>query len=244
MLKKIVIFSLIYMFYLSSNIYSLTLNEAIKKSLLNYPGYKIKEYDVTLGRINLKLSYSNFYPQLSSNVIGSENYDDLRGTNGSITADLNYNLFSGFRDIIDVSINRLHLHLSEFIYEDYRRYIIMNVSNTYYDILRASEILKSYKNLVESSKIALDIAKSRYEVGRIRQVEYLQAEVDFNRMKYEYELNMQNLRNLFISLSTFTGEVYDINTELETYFEDVKVNDVGFYINKGMDNNVDVVTSI
>lgn len=243
MLKKIVIFSLIYIFYLSSNIYTLTLDEAIKKSLLNYPGYKVKEYDVTLGRINLKLSYSNFYPQLSSNLTGYENYDDLKGTHSSVTADLNYNLFSGFRDVVDVSINKLHLHLSKFIYEDYRRYIVMNVSNIYYNILKTSEILKSYKNLVESSKIALDIAKSRYEVGRIRQVEYLQAQVNFNRSEYEYELNMQNLRNLFINLSTFTGEVYDIDTKLETYFENVKVNDVGFYIKKGMNNNVDVVTS-
>ena len=243
MLKKIIFFSLIIILYLTQSAFALTLDEAIKKSLLNYPGYKIKEYDVTLGRINLRLSYSNFYPQLSSNILGNENYDDLKGTNGSITADLNYNLFSGFKDIIDISINRLHLHLNKFIYEDYRRYIIMNVSNIYYDILKTSEILKSYKNLVESSKIALDIAKSRYEVGRIRQIEYLQAEVNLNRSKYEYELNTQNLRNLLINLSTFTGEVYDINTKLETYFNDIKVNDVGFYITKGINNNVDVVTA-
>ena len=138
---------------------TLSLDEVIKKSLLNYPGYKIREYDVELGKINLKLSYSNFYPQVSTNVSGYENYDDLKGTNGSVTMDLNYNLFSGFSDAIDVMINRINLHLSRFVYEDYRRYVIMNVSNIYFNILKTSEILKSYKNLTESSKIALDIAK-------------------------------------------------------------------------------------
>jgi outer membrane protein TolC len=223
--------------------YSLTLDEAIKKSLLNYPGYKIKKYDVTLGKVNLKLSYANFYPQLSSNVEGNEYYDDLKGSSWDATADLKYNLFSGFRDVIDTYINRLQLHLSKFIYNDYRRYIIMNVSNIYFNVLKTSEILKSYKNLLESSKVALDIAKSQFDVGRIRQVEYLQAQVNFNRTQYEYESNMQDLRNLFINLSTFTGEIYDVSTKLDTYFEDVKVDDVGFYIKKGMDNNVDVVTS-
>jgi len=215
----------------------------IKKSLLYYPGYKIREYDVELGKINLKLSYSDFYPQVSSNVSGYENYDDLRGTHGSVTLDLNYNLFSGFSDVLDVMISRLNLHLNEFVYEDYRRYIVMNVSNIYFDILKTSEILKSYKSLTESSKIALDIAKARYKIGRIRQVEYLQAEVDFSRSMYEYETNLQTLRNLFINLSTFTGESYDTDTELETYFEDINVNDVAFYLRKGAENNVNVVTS-
>jgi len=129
-------------------------------------------------------------------VSGYENYDDLRGTHGSVTLDLNYNLFSGFSDVLDVMISRLNLHLNEFVYEDYRRYIVMNVSNIYFDILKTSEILKSYKSLTESSKIALDIAKARYKIGRIRQVEYLQAEVDFSRSMYEYETNLQTLRNL------------------------------------------------
>ncbi len=243
MLKRIIICSLLYIFFFLSEVNALSLDEVIKKALLNYPGYKIKKYDVELGKINLKLSYSNFYPQLSSNVSGNENYDDLKGTNGSITADLNYNLFSGFSDIIDVIINRLNLHLTNFVYDDYRRYIKMNVSNIYFDILKTSEILKSYKNIVESSKVALDIARSRYQIGRIRQVEYLQAEVDFNRSKYEYESNLQALRNLFINLSTFTGEVYDTTTELDTYFEEIKVYDIGFYIKKGTHNNINVVTS-
>jgi outer membrane protein len=243
MLKKIIISNLIYMLFFISCGNTLSLDEAIKKSLLNYPGYKIRGYDVELGKINLKLSYSNFYPQVSTNVSGYENYDDLKGTNGSVTMDLNYNLFSGFSDAIDVMINRINLHLSKFIYEDYRRYVIMNVSNIYFNILKTSEILKSYKNLTESSKIALDIAKSRYEIGRIRQVEYLQAEVDYSRSMYEYETNLQALRNLFINLSTFTGESYNPDTKLETYFEDIKVNDVAFYLRKGFENNVNVVTS-
>lgn len=237
-----IIFLTIILYLATSNLYSLTLDEAIKKSLLKYPGYKMRKYDVKLGELNLKLSYSKFYPYISTEITGSDRYDDLDGKTAQTTLNLNYNIFNGLKDILDVKINKLNLRLSKFIYKDYKNFILKEVSNIYYNALEIKNIINSYKNIVNTSKIALNVAKSQYKIGRIREVEYLQAEVNYSRSQYEYNNYIQQLKNILINLSTFTGENYSIDTPLETDFSNIELSNIGYYISKGHKNNLEVVT--
>lgn len=225
-----------------NHLYSINLDDLIKKSLLQYPGYKIKEYDTIISNYNLKLSISPFYPQIEAGVSRRQYYDDLEGENASITLTTSYNIFSGFRDVLDLMISKIRLRLSDFIFEDYRRFIIKEVSNLYFDALRNKYILDSYKNIVDSSKKALDIARERFNVGRIRKIDLLQAEVNYSRSEYEYQIYIQTLKNILVNLSTYTGETYSIKDTFETAFIDVTVSDIVYYLQRGYEKNLNIVS--
>lgn len=231
-------------FIVPTFLFGLTLEEAIEKATINYPGYEIRKRDTFIGKFNLKGSYASFYPIVTASAVGAKTYDDdnVEMDSGNVNLGLNYNIFSGFRDKNTILINKLSLQLLTFIYEDFRKYIINEVSNIYFEIFQYSKMLESYKILVNNSGKLREMSRVRYDIGKIKRVEYLEAEADYSRREYEYSTYEQMMKTKLIELSTYTGEDYTIDESMNTDFIDVKVKDISYYLEQGYNNNVDIYT--
>lgn len=207
----------------------LTLDQAVEQTLKQNFGIRIASTRKKIGENDNTLGNAGFLPTVTGQA--SKNYsiskidqeffgglrDPLRqsgvkNNNSNLGVTVVWTLFDGMgmfvaRDRL-AELQRQGVVSEKIVIEN----TIAQVANSYYDILRQLQRLKTFKDALEISNERVRLAKDRYEVGQGSKLDYLTAQVDYNEDKAALVAQEQALQNSKINLNAL------LNRDLYTTF--------------------------
>lgn len=207
----------------------LTLDQAVEQTLKQNFGIKIASTRKKIGENDNTLGNAGFLPTVTGQA--SKNYsiskidqeffgglrDPLRqsgvkNNNSNLGVTVVWTLFDGMgmfvaRDRL-AELQRQGVVGEKIVIEN----TIAQVANSYYDILRQLQRLKTFKDALEISNERVRLAKDRYEVGQGSKLDFLTAQVDYNEDKAALVAQEQALQNSKINLNAL------LNRDLYTTF--------------------------
>ena len=196
----------------------LTLDQAVEQTLKQNFGIRIASTRKKIGENDNTLGNAGFLPTVTGQA--SKNYsiskidqeffgglrDPLRqsgvkNNNSNLGVTVVWTLFDGMgmfvaRDRL-AELQRQGVVSEKIVIEN----TIAQVANSYYDILRQLQRLKTFKDALEISNERVRLAKDRYEVGQGSKLDYLTAQVDYNEDKAALVAQEQALQNSKINLN-------------------------------------------
>jgi len=222
--------------------FALTVEEAVEKTLKNFPDIAIASRDIDLQQKDVDIAKGDFLPKLvlssSYSYINPDDsphsssfYNELR---------LSYNLFSGFYNSNKLDIAKYNLKTKELSLNATTNLIVKNVKSAYFDALLYSRIYKFYNELYENSVKSYEFTKSKFDAGRALSIDVLKSLTEVKKYEAKKIEQKNNLINSLAILGYYTEEKYDINTELSSDFESIEFKSYEEYVAKFEENNPDV----
>ncbi len=199
---------------------ALTIDEAIDLALKN--NHKIKEYmnlsEAQESRVGSE--WSAFWPRLDVQY----DYENRKNTFASFqteeastfTAEASYNLFNGFRDVMELRSSKSTLDAAKYEEKAIEEDVILDVKRAYISVLRASENLKANQDAVQLLERQRRDAELFYKSGLTARNELLKVEVELASAKQDLLRNERNLEIAIKTLARRTG--VDINDDEELVY--------------------------
>jgi outer membrane protein len=203
-MKKI-IYIFICLVLFSLNLFSqetLTLQQAIETGLKNNYSILIQNNEAAVSSNNATQGNAGMLPVADAYLTQSNSVNDTKqkyntgaevDRNTAVSHNLNagaalsWTVFDGFR--MFAAYNRLQ-ELEYAGIENARLTVSSTVAQIitgYFDVIRQTALLYVIDSTREISRIKLNIAKTRFEIGSSSKVEYLQAQVDLNADESAYK---------------------------------------------------------
>ena len=207
--------------------------------------------DLESSRQGVKGSYSRILPSVrfSGNMNESRFPTQTGGynqTTGEITLDkissqisassaisLSQNIYDGGVWWNTIRQAKNNYKIAEEFDRQIKSNIIRNVHSTYFNYLKASQLLDVARSNLMSSQQQLALAQQKYELGSAKKTDLLKAEVRFGQARVDVVNNDAGLQNTYLSLKNAMGLIgkdvdfsvkevespLDIVPEFETGFE-------------------------
>ena len=196
----------------------LTLDQAVEQTLKQNFGIKIASTRKKIGENDNTLGNAGFLPTVTGQAsksysiskIDQEFFGGLRdplrqsgvkNNNSNLGVTVVWTLFDGMGMFVSrdrlAELQRQGVVSEKIVIEN----TIAQVANSYYDILRQLQRLKTFKDALEISNERVRLAKDRYEVGQGSKLDYLTAQVDYNEDKAALVAQEQALQNSKINLN-------------------------------------------
>ena len=176
-----------------------------------YDSFSVRKskLDIAIKKKYIDISKSVFMPEISldtgidyfdSNDTFSKSVDHLKHGNTYIQISVNYNLFSGFKDIATLKKSYLETQISQMTLSTEQEFFDIN-TNQLIQLCQKSlgEVRRSQKNL-ESMTILLDESYSQFNQNQISKSDIIetqlhQAELEFlyKKAAIEAEISLSNL---------------------------------------------------
>jgi outer membrane protein len=188
---------------------TLTLEEAVRITLENNYDIKLVSNNLQIDRNNVSLGNAGMLPALGANFNNSNSIQDSRQlrSNGEVTersgarnssvnygVGINWTVFDGFGMFARYEQLQELQKLGEANLNAAILSSIINVYNTYYDLVQQQQQLKAIEKSLEISRFRLETAQNRFEIGKAARLEVLNAQVDLNADTTNL-LRQQNLYN-------------------------------------------------
>lgn len=171
----------------------LSLQECIDLALTKNPDIALSQQDVRAYQAGIPGSYGSILPYLSANVSSSrgsyapsEYYDEAgrkvtipTQTTESYGAGVSYyqNIFDGGKWWNYIRLAKSQLD-NAMINSDYtRQLIIANVTEKFYNVLKAQELLKVYEETLENSREQLLKTQEMHKIGQVAKKDLFKAQV-------------------------------------------------------------------
>ncbi|MDQ3071774.1 MAG: TolC family protein [Bacteroidota bacterium] len=195
---------------------TLTLREAVEIALANNFSIRIAQNDAEIAENNFTPGKAGMLPDLDAVynqsvgvrdaqqefVTGQQiNREDARTNIINAGVELNWTVFDGFR--MFVAYDRLGAlqEMGELQAQLAIENTVAAVAIYYYEIVQASSRLDVLGQALKLSEERLDIARERYNVGRVAKLEVLQAQVDYNADHSAYLQQEATMRESRIRLN-------------------------------------------
>lgn len=230
---------------------SYSLEEAVKIALENKESLKASAMDLESSRQGVKGSYSRILPSVrfSGNMNESRFPIQTGGynqTTGEITLDkissqisassaisLSQNIYDGGVWWNTIRQAKNNYKIAEEFDRQIKSNIIRNVHSTYFNYLKASQLLDVARSNLMSSQQQLALAEQKYQLGSAKKTDLLKAQVRFGQARVDVVNNDAGLQNAYLSLKNAMGLIgkevdfsvkevespLDIVPEFETGFE-------------------------
>lgn len=173
----------------------LTLDEAVRIALENNYDVRIATNNLAIDRNNVTRGNAGFLPVVGANFSNNNSVEDTRQNRSDGTVregnnvknsgvnygvGLNWTVFNGFKMFARYDQLKQLRELGE---ENLRLAMVGKVSDVmslYYDLVQQQQQLRAFDTIITVSRSRLNIAQSRFEIGKSSRLEVLNAEVDFN----------------------------------------------------------------
>jgi len=170
---------------------SLSLQDCIDIALQNKADIQIAQQRVDIANAQVKSSWGNFLPSVSASSGGSVNMTgtgeqyvsgvDLQTTTRtthrySAGVSLNQTIFNAGQLRNNLKYSNLNYEQSQVGLNATREQVVLNVTNAYFDVLRARELVQVYRQTLESSEAQVELARERYNLGAVAQTDVLRSE--------------------------------------------------------------------
>ncbi len=163
-----------------------SINIALKENLniqLANNNNKIAENNINIGNANflprLDLVASSTYNDNMSNIVGKKTYSSFTVNNIGIRA--SYTLFDGLSNYSVFKKLKVSGEISNYDTRAITENIIVRVINLFYSIANLQDQLNITKESMTISKERLARQKNKLEFGQSGNIDFLSAQVDFNR---------------------------------------------------------------
>lgn len=204
----------------------LTLEQAINIALERNYDIRLFANDVEISKNNVSRANAGMLPRVTGDLSTSKTISNTTQTQSSgleVTRrnaknsnlnygpSLNWTIFDGFGMFTTYDRLKELQNLGEANLKSTVLTTVFNVVNTYYEIMRQQKGLISAKTAVELSRLRLNTAQNRYEIGRAAKLEVLAATVDLNTDTTTYLRQLDLIKNTKIALNTLLAR--DVNTD-------------------------------
>lgn len=173
----------------------LGLQEAVELALKNNFDIRLQSNQAKIAKNNVSLANAGILPRVNGNF--SNNYsiqdgkqtlsngttqerDNARNSNTNYGFSLNWQIFDGFAMFANYERLQQLQKSGELQFRMTVENTIANVINTYYDLVRQDQQIKSLQTALEISQMRLKNSNSRYKIGKASKLEVLAAKVDLN----------------------------------------------------------------
>lgn len=230
--------------------------DAINIALQNNYDLKLSEFDMKIAQLNNTRANAGMMPRL--NLFGSDNieagylyqkysdgekneYPFLASNSLNTGVDLNWKLYDG--GIMKLEKNKLgeYENLSQSNLTNYRQIIISNVLNSYYDIIRQKQQLKSINEIISFNRERVKISEAAFVAGSIPKTEVLQSQIDLN-LSLESAINQEYMIVLSKrNLNTLIGRTENPDFEVDESINFISIeNDEKTMLNK-LESNTELL---
>jgi outer membrane protein len=208
---------------------TLQLAEAIQLGLENNFDIRIVRNSVEIAENNYSYRNAGFLPTLSADgaltkevqdtqqsfLDGREqNANNAASTNLGASATLDWTIFDGTRMFIAYeqvgALRKAEATNAEVTIEN----TIAQISNAFYSVILEKAQMEVFEESLELSQERVDIAKTKYEVGRVSKLEYLAAQVDYNEDKSALILQQEALYTAKVTLNNLINQPPDAAFEV------------------------------
>ena len=207
----------------------LTITEAVQLGLEHNLSIKISKKSAETSANNSDMSYGALLPtfgisanksysntdvtQQLANSNETREIKDAKTNNLNISPTLNWTVFDG----LGMFHTRDRLKAQAQLGEDDLQIQIENnialISNAYYRVVLEQERARVFQDALDLSKQRLELANTRYEVGKASKLVYLQAQVDYNSDSSSFLIQQELINNVKLELNRLLGQ--DLESEFE-----------------------------
>ena len=212
--------------FLSLNLFSLDINEAIQRALTNNPNLKEKAILTQVSQESTNLAYSGFKPNLDLSYGYSEfSNANFVGADSSSFADatISYNLFNGFLDLFNLKASEENEKVSRFIYQAAKADLTLQVNSAYINYQRSNKQIKVAQDTITLLEQQLHDAKNFFDQGLFAKNDYLQVDVELSSAKQALLAANKNVKVSFYRLKNLLGSELSKEETLEELSKDVQV---------------------
>lgn len=194
---------------------SFNLFELIDIALKNNPKTKISYNNILMNQTELKNSIISLFPNVGANYI---RYFEDKMQKATVNAEYNFNQLA--INAIEYKKLKNKKLITEFENSIIVKNIMMDVINTYFQLLSLKEEENALKDLLEYSNKVKEIARFKYDVGLITLNEKLNAEINDS----DTNLKLLTTRKSIKELTGILNNILNINPEekLEINYDGVK----------------------
>ncbi|MBO8130186.1 MAG: TolC family protein [Candidatus Marinimicrobia bacterium] len=198
----------------------LTLEKCIEIALRESPDYILADYQVKISRTGILSSYNGILPRISTDLNATRStqgpseyvYNNIVFSRGDTTTyyyrtglSLYQNIYDGGKWWYNIKLAR-NLYLNSEIYrEQIRQWIILNVTQKYYEVLKAQQMLYVYQSALKSSEEQLKKSEELYKVKKVSQRDVYKAKVNLSNNKLNLLQQKTALENAKMELNIAMG---------------------------------------
>lgn len=145
----------------------------------------------------------------------------------------NYSAYKTYKSSVQTALQ------GQATYNYQRQQLILNVAQSYYNILLAEDQLAYNTANVKALKSALDQAQARFRVGVSTDVDVKQADASYSTGIANQVTANKNLDNAYYSLFQLTGKVYKNLAPLKpnVQYKDIQPQDINYWVKQAQKNN-------
>src|SRR5690606_32778813 len=136
---------------------------------------------------------------------GVQERSGARSESFSSSVELKWTLFDGMRMFIAYDRLAELNKMGEANLQMQVEKTVNDVAIAYHQIVLEQERLKVINNILDLSSERMEIAKTKFEVGKASKMEYLAAQVDYNEDTSSYVLQLERLNDAKIDLNVIMG---------------------------------------
>jgi outer membrane protein len=232
----------------------LTLERAIQIGLQNQSTLGIAQSQLEASRARVTQARSAYFPQIAPSYQYSSqlstftvNGQKVKGTvEQSVTQiGAQWTLFDTGKREENVLASRYSARASEYNVLDTRQAVIVNVSTTYYDLLRAKDLVRVAQASVDRARTTLEATRAFAEAGTSPKKDILQAEADYDNAQVQLIQAQNDVRLAMTSLKNAMGILTPLpiitpDTPLPTPSSTPDTRTVADYLKLAFDNRPDV----
>jgi outer membrane protein TolC len=173
----------------------------------------LSENDIKLAEEDVNLALSDYYPTLSLKASYGYNglYNDLNisfdnpNKSFSTTLNLNFNLFNGFRNNINKQNAEARLDNSRLLSEQTKLEIQNELTSAYRNYRDSRIILQTEEDNLEAAEANFQRTKELYDLGKITNTEFRQAQLNFVQAKNSISIAKYNAKIYETDLKRISG---------------------------------------
>lgn len=214
---------------------NLTIRDAVQLGLEHNLAIKISEKSAEVSANDYDLSYGALLPSFGVSASKSFSQTDVtqqlarsnevneinnaKTNNLNISPTLNWTIFDG----LGMFVTRDRLQTQVLLGEDDLRIQIENnialISTTFYRVVLENERLRVFQDALDLSRQRLELAKTRYEVGKASKLVFLQAQVDYNADSSNLLSQRELIYNVKVDLNRLLGQELETEYSIEADFD-------------------------
>jgi len=192
----------------------ISLEDAIKIGLSNHESLAIAQSQLESARARITQARASYFPQVAPQFQYSSNLSafNVGGTSTRTTVEQAVTSI-GLRQLIfdmgkreeNVALSKKNATASEYQILDSRQAVIVNVTSSYYELLRRKELVKVAESSVDRTKTALEATRAFVQAGTSPKKDILQAEADFDNAQVQLSVAKNDVRIATTSLKNAMG---------------------------------------
>lgn len=191
----------------------LPLDSAIAIALRNNYDIRLVKTDLAMAKNNVSIGGSGMLPAISGNFsngggrqntvqtqsTGTERrINGARNTNLSYGINLDWVVFDGFKMFANYDRFKALEQQSTLAFKSQVLTTIANVIASYYNLAKQQQLIKAADTAIKVSKMRVNIAQNKLQLGKGSKLDLLAAQVDYNTDTSAY-LTQKNLRQNYIA---------------------------------------------